>query len=179
MDNVRIFAGSASKELAQKVCNRLNLPLGEVELTYFGDGEFQRQFMENIRGCDIFIICSTHSPLENYWELFQMIDAARWASANKIIVVMPYYGYARQDRKDKPRVSVTSKLAAKFLQTAGASRIVLVDIHVDQILGYFDIPCDQVYASNIYIDYIKSSHADLNIVVASPDSGGTRRAHIS
>jgi len=172
---VSIFSGRSSRYLAEKIAESYGVELGKSIVTEFSDGEFQTSFEENIRGCDVFIIQSTITPTDNIMELLMMVDAARRASARKIIAVLPYFGYARQDRKDKPRVSIASKLIANLLVTTGVTRIITLDLHADQIQGFFDIPVDHMYASNIFIPYIK----DLNLpdlMMASPDTGGTRRA---
>jgi len=172
---VSIFAGRESRYLAEKVANSFGIPLGETEVTEFSDGEFQPSFEENVRGRDVFIIQSTIPPADNFMELLMMVDAAKRASARKIIAVIPYFGYGRQDRKDKPRVSIAAKLSANLLVTTGVQRIITIDLHADQIQGFFDVPVDHVYASNIFIPYLKE--LDLpNLVLASPDTGGTRRA---
>jgi ribose-phosphate pyrophosphokinase len=172
---VSIFSGRSSRYLAEKIAKSYGVELGKSIVTEFSDGEFQTSFEENIRGRDVFIIQSTITPTDNIMELLMMVDAARRASARKIIAVLPYFGYARQDRKDKPRVSIASKLIANLLVTTGVTRIITLDLHADQIQGFFDIPVDHMYASNIFIPYIK----DLNLtdlIMASPDTGGTRRA---
>jgi len=177
MDNklVKIFSGSASTGLASDVAKNLKMGLGQYELQRFSDGEMLPIFKENIRGRIVFIVQSGYSPFENYWELFQMIDAAKKASAARIIAVIPYYGYGRQDRKDQPRVGISAKLIANFLETAGATRVVSIDLHADQIQGFFDIPVDQLQASYVFVPYIKSLGIE-NLVVASPDTGGTKKA---
>lgn len=172
---VSIFAGSESRYLAEKVAESYGIPLGKSIVTQFSDGEKQPSFEENIRGRDVFIVQSTFPPADNFMELLMMIDAAKRASARKIIAVIPYYGYGRQDRKDKPRVSIAAKLSANLLMTAGVQRIITIDLHADQIQGFFDIPVDHVYASNIFIPYLKKLNLP-NLVLASPDTGGTRRA---
>jgi len=172
---VKIFAGRQSTYLAEKVAKSYGSPLGKTEVIEFSDGEFQPSFEENIRGCDVFIIQSTFPPADNFMELLMMIDAAKRASARKIIAVIPYYGYGRQDRKDKPRVSIAAKLSANLLSAAGLTRLITIDLHADQIQGFFDIPVDHVYASNIFVPYLKKLNLP-NLVLASPDTGGTRRA---
>jgi len=170
-----IFSGRATKYLAEKIAQSYGYPLGDVEVTDFSDGEFQPSFEENIRGRDVFIVQSTFPPADNLLELLMLIDAARRASAKRIVAVIPYFGLARQDRKDKPRVSVASKLVANLLTAAGVQRIITIDLHADQIQGFFDVPVDHVYASSIFIDYIKTLNLP-NLITASPDTGGTRRA---
>ena len=149
--------------------------MGNVVVTDFSDGEFQPSFEENIRGRDVFLIQSTFPPAENLLELLMMVDAAKRASAKRIVAVIPYFGYARQDRKDKPRVSIASKLIANLLIAAGVQRIITIDLHADQIQGFFDVPVDHIYASSIFIPYIRNMKLD-NLMMASPDTGGTRRA---
>jgi ribose-phosphate pyrophosphokinase len=172
---VKIFAGRTSKYLGDKIAQSYGTDLGNVSVTSFADGEFQPCFDENIRGTDVFIVQSTFAPADNLMELLMMIDAARRASARTIVAVIPYFGFARQDRKDKPRVSIASKLVANLLMAAGATRIITLDLHADQIQGFFDVPVDHLYASSVFIPYLKSLHLD-NITFASPDTGGTRRA---
>jgi ribose-phosphate pyrophosphokinase len=172
---VSIFAGSESRYLAEKVAESYGIPLGKSIVTQFSDGEIQPSFEENIRGRDVFIVQSTFPPADNFMELLMMIDAAKRASARKIIAVIPYYGYGRQDRKDKPRVSIAAKLSANLLMTAGVQRIITIDLHADQIQGFFDVPVDHVYASNIFIPYLEKLNLP-NLIMASPDTGGTRRA---
>ena len=172
---VKIFAGRTSKYLGDKIAQSYGTDLGNVSVTSFADGEFQPCFDENIRGTDVFIVQSTFAPADNLMELLMMIDAARRASARTIVAVIPYFGFARQDRKDKPRVSIASKLVANLLIAAGATRIITLDLHADQIQGFFDVPVDHLYASSVFIPYLKSLHLD-NITFASPDTGGTRRA---
>jgi ribose-phosphate pyrophosphokinase len=172
---VKIFAGSSSTELAKIVARNLKIGLGQYELKKFADGEILPVFKENIRGRKVFLLQSTHAPFENYWELFQMIDAAKKASAKEIIAVIPYYGYGRQDRKDQPRVGISAKLIAKFFETAGANRVITIDLHADQIVGFFDIKVDQLQASYVFVPYLKGLNLE-NIVVAAPDTGGTKKA---
>lgn len=177
MKKIKIFSGRASIELAQKVASNLNLPLGKMIIEQFSDGEFQPIFEENIRGKDIYIIQSTYPPFDNYWELFQMIDACKRASASKIIVCLAYYGYERQDRKES-RVGIASKLISKFLESAGATRVVSIDLHADQIGAFFDIPFDQLFGSYIFYPHIDKMITDgiiTNIQFASPDNGGVKR----
>ncbi len=170
-----IFSGRATKYLAEKIAEKYGHPLGNVVVTDFSDGEFQPSFEENIRGRDVFIVQSTFPPADNLLELLMLIDAARRASAKRIVAVIPYFGLARQDRKDKPRVSVASKLVANLLTAAGVQRIITIDLHADQIQGFFDVPVDHIYASSIFTDYIKKLNLP-NFTMASPDTGGTRRA---
>lgn len=172
---VSIFSGRATKYLADKIAEYYGKPLGTCNVTVFSDGEFQPCFEENLRGRDVFLIQSTFPPTENLMELLMMVDAAKRASARRIIAVIPYFGFARQDRKDRPRISIAAKLVANLLQVAGVTRVITMDIHADQIQGFFDIPVDNLYASKIFVPYINS----LNLkdpIMASPDAGGTRRA---
>jgi len=172
---VSIFSGRKSRYLAEKIAENYGMPLGKSVVLDFADGEFQTSYEENIRGRDVFIVQSTFPPADNFLELLMMVDAARRASARKIIAVIPYFGYARQDRKDKPRVSIASKLSANLLIAAGVTRLITIDLHADQIQGFFDVPVDHLYSSNIFIPYLKK--LDLpNLMMASPDTGGTRRA---
>lgn len=172
---VKIFSGRSSNYLAKKIADAYGIKLGEVLITEFADGEFQPSFEENIRGDDVFLVQSTFAPADNLMELLLLIDGARRASARRIIAVLPYFGLARQDRKDKPRVPIASKLAANLLTAAGVDRIITIDLHADQIQGFFDIPVDHLYASSIFIPYIKKMGLE-NLIFASPDTGGTRRA---
>lgn len=173
---MKIFSGKSNPALATGICQYLNTPLGEAELTEFPNGETFCQIKESIRGCDVFVIQSTHNPANQHiMEMLIMIDAIRRASASRITAVLPYFGYARQDRKDKPRVPITSKLVANLLVSAGANRILTMDLHAPQIVGFFDIPTDHLYAAPIVIDYMKA-HDCSNMTVCSPDIGGMKRA---
>jgi len=172
---VKIFSGQTSRYLAEKISQSHGSELGKVTFLRFADGEFQPSYEENIRGTDVFLVQSTQPPSDNLLELLMMIDAARRASARSIVAVIPYFGYARQDRKDKPRVSIASKLVANLLSAAGVHRIITIDLHADQIQGFFDVPVDHLYASSVFIPYLKTLHLD-NLTFASPDTGGTRRA---
>ncbi|NQV02043.1 MAG: ribose-phosphate pyrophosphokinase [Bacteroidia bacterium] len=172
---IKIFAGRTSKYLGEKIAQAYGAELGKISVINFADGEFQPSFDENIRGTDVFLVQSTFTPSDNLMELLMMIDAARRASARTIIAVIPYFGFARQDRKDKPRVSIASKLVANLLMAAGVNRIITLDLHADQIQGFFDVPVDHLYASSVFIPYLKTLHLD-NLTFASPDTGGTRRA---
>ena len=172
---VKIFAGRTTKYLAEKIAESYGTELGKTTVTEFSDGEFQPCFEENIRGRDVFIVQSTFAPADNLFELLMMVDAARRASAKNIVAVIPYFGFARQDRKDRPRVTIAAKMIANLLTSAGVNRIVTIDLHADQIQGFFDVPVDHLYASSIFIPYIKSLKLN-NITMASPDTGGTRRA---
>ncbi len=172
---VKIFSGRSSRYLALKIAEAYGGKLGDILVTSFADGEFQPSFEENIRGDDVFIIQSTFAPADNLMELLLLVDGARRSSARKIIAVIPYFGYARQDRKDKPRVPIASKLVANLITAAGVDRIITIDLHADQIQGFFDIPVDHLYASSIFIPFIKEMNLP-NLIFASPDTGGTRRA---
>ena len=173
---VKICAGTASIALGEKISQTYGKELANVNILRFSDGEFQPSFEETVRGADLFIIQSTMPPADNLMELLQMIDAAKRASAKNIIEVIPYFGYARQDRKDKPRVSIGSKLVANLLSAAGATRIMTMDLHADQIQGFFEFPVDHLFASTLFIPYIKSLNLP-DLVMAAPDTGGTKRAN--
>ena len=173
---IKIFACRASKEFATKVAKATNLELGAADILTFSDGEFQPCLNESVRGATVFIIQSTFPPCENLFELLQMIDAAKRASAHKVIAVMPYYGWARQDRKDKPRVSIGAKLVANMLNAAGCDRVMTCDLHADQIQGFFDFPVDHIYASAVFLPYIKAKNIE-NLAIAAPDMGGAKRAN--
>ncbi len=174
--SVKIFSGTASKYLAEEIAKSFGIPLGEVSVLRFSDGEFQPSFEETVRGDYVFIVQSTFPPTENLFELLLLIDAARRASAKSIIAVIPYFGLARQDRKDKPRVSIGSKLVANLLTAAGVDRIVTMDLHADQIQGFFEVPVDHLFASTIFLPYLKSMGIE-DLVIAAPDTGGTKRAN--
>jgi ribose-phosphate pyrophosphokinase len=174
---IKLFAGSASAELAANIAKVSGIELGDLTLARFSDGEFQPSFNESIRGCDIFLVQSTYAPSDNLMELLLMIDAAKRASAHYIIAVIPYFGLARQDRKDKPRVSIGSRLVANMLTVAGAHRVMTMDLHAAQIQGFFDIPVDHLDASVVFIPYIKSLNLP-NLTIAAPDMGGTSRARV-
>lgn len=173
---VKLFSGSCSYYLAEKIAKSYGENLGKSYFLRFSDGEFQASYEETVRGNDVFIIQSTFPPSDNLFELLQMIDAAKRASAHQIIAVMPYFGYARQDRKDKPRVAIGAKLVANLLSAAGATRIITMDLHADQIQGFFDFPVDHLYSSSIFIPYIKSLNLP-KLMIAAPDVGGTKRAY--
>ncbi len=175
LNPVKIFSGTGSKTLAAKIAARGGSKLGDVVISRFSDGEFQPHYNESVRGCDVFIIQSTYAPSDNLMEMLLMIDAARRASAHYITAVIPYFGLARQDRKDKPRVAIGSKLVANLLTAAGAHRVMTMDLHAAQIQGFFDIPVDHLDASVIFIPYIKSLQLP-NLTIAAPDMGGTYRA---
>ena len=176
MPAVKIFACTQSTELAGKIAQAYGIELGNVIFSRFSDGEFQPSFEESVRGARVFIIGSTHPTSENLMEMLLMIDAAKRASAKHITAVMPYFGWARQDRKDKPRVPIAAKLVANLLETAGATRVITMDLHADQIQCFFEIPVDHLYASTIFVPYIKSLNLE-NLCIASPDMGGSKRAH--
>ena len=163
--------------LAEKIAEAYGTKLGNVEIMRFSDGEFQVSFEQTLRGAELFLIQSTMAPTENLFELLLMVDAAKRASAHSINAVIPFYGFARQDRKDKPRVAIGAKMIANLLMAAGVDRIITIDLHADQIQGFFDIPVDHLFASSIFIPYLKSLNIDNNIVMASPDTGGTKRAN--
>ncbi len=171
----KIFSGRAHPELAQKIASYLNLELGKNEFREFSDGETWVKFSENIRGQDVFIIQPTNSPARNLLELLIMLDAARRASAARISAVIPYFGYARQDRKDQPRVSITAKLVANLITTAGADRILTMDLHAPQVQGFFDIPVDHLYSASVFLDYLREIKIE-DLVVVAPDLGGTHMA---
>lgn len=173
---IKIFSCRASRYLAEKIANYLGLDLGDSIVTDFSDGEFQPAFNESVRGATIFIVQSTFPPVNNLFELLLMIDAARRASAYKVIAVIPYFGWARQDRKDRPRVSIGAKLVANLLQAAGCDRVMTIDLHADQIQGFFDFPVDHIYASTIFLPYLRDMHLD-NLSIAAPDMGGAKRAN--
>lgn len=172
----KLFACRQSTILAENIAKEYNTELGKVDLTYFSDGEFQPAFEESVRGRRIFIIGSTFPNADNLMEMLLMLDAAKRASARHITAVMPYFGWARQDRKDKPRVAIGAKLVAKLLEAAGATRIMTMDLHADQIQGFFEKPVDHLFASTIFLPYIKSLNLD-NLTIASPDMGGSKRAY--
>jgi len=171
----KVFSGTNTRHLAEKICQSLGCPLGNMKIEHFSDGEFSVSYEESIRGQYIYLIQSTFPNSDNLMELLLMIDAAKRASAYKIIAVIPYFGWARQDRKDKPRVSIGAKLIADMLGVAGVDRVITMDLHADQIQGFFDIPVDHLYASTIFVPYIKSLKLK-NLVIASPDVGGSKRA---
>jgi ribose-phosphate pyrophosphokinase len=172
----KIFACTKSIALAQKIAKSYGTDLGNVHLSRYSDGEFQPSFEESVRGARVFIIGSTHPSTENLMEMLLMLDAAKRASARHITAVMPYFGWARQDRKDKPRVPIAAKLIAKMLETAGATRIITMDLHADQIQGFFEKPVDHLFASTMFLPYLRSLNLD-NLMIASPDMGGSKRAY--
>ncbi len=172
----KIFSCTQSHLLAEKIADAFGLPLGNVIFSHYSDGEFQPSFEESVRGSRIFIIGSTNPSSENLMEMLLMLDAAKRASARHITAVMPYFGWARQDRKDKPRVPIGAKLIAKLLEAAGATRIITMDLHADQIQGFFEKPVDHLYASTIFMPYLKQLKLP-NLTIASPDMGGSKRAY--
>ena len=171
----KVFAGSKGEALAQRICDELGCQLGKLHIDRFSDGEFCTYFEESVRGQSVYLVQSTCPSSDNLMELLLMIDAAKRASAYKVIAVIPYFGWARQDRKDKPRVSIGAKLVANMLQVAGADRVITVDLHADQIQGFFDIPVDHVYGSNVLAPYVAALNLK-KLIVASPDIGGSKRA---
>lgn len=172
----KIFACTQSKILGEKIAKAYGADLGNVIISRYSDGEFQPSYEESIRGARIFVIGSTHPGPENLMEMLLMLDAAKRASARHITAVMPYFGWARQDRKDKPRVPIAGKLIAKMLETAGATRIITMDLHADQIQGFFEKPVDHLFASTLFLPYLKKMNLD-NLTIASPDMGGSKRAY--
>lgn len=173
---VRLFSGIASESLAQNIANAYGKSLGKMQHYRFSDGELQVSYEESIRGQSVYIIQSTMPPADNLMELLLMIDAAKRASARHIVAVMPYFGYARQDRKDQPRVAIGAKLVADMLAAAGATRVMTMDLHADQIQGFFNVPVDHLYASTIFLPYIQNLKLD-NLTIAAPDMGGSKRAN--
>ncbi|MCS7024876.1 MAG: ribose-phosphate pyrophosphokinase [Bryobacteraceae bacterium] len=175
-DKLQVFSGNANLDLACAICRHLGQPLGEAEVKAFSDGEIHVQIKENVRGADVFVVQPTCTPVDRHlMELLLMIDALKRASADRITAVLPYYGYARQDRKDKPRVPISAKLVASLLETAGANRILALDLHAAPIQGFFDIPVDHLFATPVMIDYWQNAGLD-NLTVVSPDAGGVERA---
>ncbi len=172
----KIFACSQSVILAEQIALKYGIPLGKVTLARYSDGEFQPSYEESIRGLRVFIVCSTFPTSDNLMELLLMIDAAKRASARHVTAVIPYFGYARQDRKDKPRVPIGAKLVANLLNAAGATRIMTMDLHADQIQGFFERPVDHLFASTIFLPYVQSLNLE-NLTIASPDMGGSKRAY--
>lgn len=173
---IKVFAGTKSMYLGESICKELGIELGKMNVQRFADGEFEVCFEESIRGAEVYLVQSTFPNTDNLMELLLMIDAAKRASAATIVAVIPYFGWARQDRKDKPRVSIASKLVADLLTVAGIDRVITMDLHADQIQGFFDVPVDHLYASSIFIPYIESLHLE-DMVMASPDVGGAKRAN--
>lgn len=175
--DIALVTGRANRDLAEKIAKNLGISLLDEEIVQFKDGEIQAYYNETIRGKHVFIIQPTFSPAENILELLILIDAAKRASAAEIVAVMPYYGYSRQDRKDKPRTSIGAKLMANLLTAAGIDRLITMDLHADQIQGFFELPVDHLYASTVFLPYIRSLNWD-NLCVVSPDTGGTKRASL-
>lgn len=173
---VKIFSGRASEDLAKRISASYGISLGNVSTTVFSDGEFQPSFEETVRGQDVFIIQSTMPPSDNLFELLLMVDAAKRASARKIIVVIPYFGFARQDRKDKPRVAIGAKLVANMMMAAGIDRIMTMDLHADQIQGFFEVPVDHLFGSTIFFPEIEKFNTG-DLIMAAPDAGGAKRAN--
>jgi ribose-phosphate pyrophosphokinase len=175
-EHVKIFAGTATRHLAEQIAKAYGQPLGHSILHKFSDGEFQTSLEETVRGATVFVIQSTVPPTDNLFELLLMVDAAKRASAKEIIAVLPYYGFSRQDRKDQPRVAIGSKLVADVLATAGVNRVMTMDLHADQIQGFFNVPVDHLFASTIFIPYVESLKLP-NLTMAAPDMGGSKRAN--
>lgn len=173
---VRLFSGKATQALSEKIAKSYGTELGKMTHYRFSDGELQVSYEESIRGHSVYVIQSTFPPADNLMEMLLMIDAAKRASAKQIVAVLPYFGYARQDRKDQPRVAIGAKLVADMLAVAGATRVMTMDLHADQIQGFFDVPVDHLYASTIFLPYIKSLNLD-NLTIAAPDMGGSKRAN--
>jgi ribose-phosphate pyrophosphokinase len=176
-DRLKFFTGNADIDLANQIAKAYGSELGDVSIPKFSDGEYTTYFNETVRGQDVFILQSTFPPVDNLMELLLMIDAAKRASARQIIAVIPYFGFARQDRKDKPRVAIGSKLVANLLSAAGITRIMTMDLHADQIQGFFEVPVDHLYASSIFLPFIKENYDLGNLIMAAPDTGGTKRAN--
>ncbi len=173
---IKIFSCRSSRYLAERIAASLKLDLGKSSVTVFSDGEFQPAFEESVRGATVFIVQSTFPPVDNIFELLLMIDAARRASAYKVIAVIPYFGWARQDRKDRPRVPIGAKMVANLLDAAGCDRVMTADLHADQIQGFFDFPVDHIYASSIFLPYLRDLKLE-NMSIAAPDMGGAKRAN--
>ena len=172
----KVFSGTNSRYMAEEICKELGVEPGKMNIQYFADGEFEVSFEESIRGHEVYLVQSTFPNSDNLMELLLMIDAAKRASARSVIAVLPYFGWARQDRKDKPRVSIAAKLVANLLTAAGVNRIITMDLHADQIQGFFDVPVDHLYGSSVFIPYIQSLNLE-DMVIATPDVGGTKRAN--
>jgi ribose-phosphate pyrophosphokinase len=173
---IKIFSGRASQKIANQIAEAYGTSLGDVKVSVFSDGEFQPSFEETVRGQDVFIVQSTMPPSDNLFELLLMVDAAKRASARNIIVVVPYFGFARQDRKDKPRVAIGAKLVANMMMSAGVDRIMTMDLHADQIQGFFEVPVDHLYGSTIFFPEIQNMNSG-NLIMAAPDAGGAKRAN--
>lgn len=175
-NSYKIFSGTKSRYLAEEMCKHLGVELGKMNTIRFSDGEFEVSFEESVRGCDVFLVQSTFPNSDNLMELLLMIDAAKRASARSVIAVVPYFGWARQDRKDKPRVSIAAKLVSDLLSAAGINRLITMDLHADQIQGFFNVPVDHLYSSSVFVPYIESLKLK-DMVIASPDVGGAKRAN--
>ena len=175
-NSFKVFSGTRSHYMAEEICRDLGVELGKMNILHFADGEFEVSFEESIRGRDVYLVQSTFPNSDNMMELLLMIDAAKRASAKSVIAVIPYFGWARQDRKDKPRVSIAARLVANLLTAAGVDRVITMDLHADQIQGFFNIPVDHLYASSVFIPYIQSLNLD-ELVIATPDVGGAKRAN--
>jgi ribose-phosphate pyrophosphokinase len=174
--DMKIFSGTASRELAEQIALSFGVPLGDVSFQKFSDGEFQTTIEETVRGKIVVIVQSTAPPSDNLFELLLMVDAAKRASAQSIVAVMPYFGFARQDRKDRPRVAIGAKLVANLLTAAGVNRLITMDLHADQIQGFFEVPVDHLFASTIFLPYLESIRTP-DMIIATPDTGGTKRAN--
>ncbi|MDO4511814.1 MAG: ribose-phosphate pyrophosphokinase [Bacteroidales bacterium] len=175
-NSYKIFSGTKSRYLAEEMCKHLGVELGKMNTIRFSDGEFEVSFEESVRGCDVFLVQSTFPNSDNLMELLLMIDAAKRASAKSVVAVVPYFGWARQDRKDKPRVSIAAKLVSDLLSAAGIDRLITMDLHADQIQGFFNVPVDHLYSSSVFVPYISSLKLK-DMVIASPDVGGAKRAN--
>jgi ribose-phosphate pyrophosphokinase len=176
LNNLKILSGNSNIQLAQAICKGLDISLGKANVKKFSDGEIQVEIEDNVRGMDVFVVQSTCTPVNrSLMELLIMMDAIKRASAERITAVIPYYGYARQDRKVAPRVPITAKLVADLITTAGANRILTVDLHAGQIQGFFNIPVDHLYSAPVMVEFIKEKYTD-NLVIVSPDAGGVERA---
>ena len=173
----KVFSGTKTRYLAERICQSLGCPLGNMVVSHFADGEFAVSFEESIRGNDVFLVQSTFPNSDNLMELLLMIDAAKRASARSIVAVIPYFGWARQDRKDKPRVSIGAKLVADLLSVAGIDRLITMDLHADQIQGFFNVPVDHLYGSLVEVPYVENLHLS-DLVIATPDVGGAKRARL-
>ena len=173
---IKVFSGTKSRYMAEEICKELGIELGKMNILHFADGEFEVSYDESIRGCEVYLVQSTFPNCDNLMELLLMIDAAKRASAKSIIAVIPYFGWARQDRKDKPRVSIAAKLVSDLLVAAGVDRLITMDLHADQIQGFFNVPLDHLYASTVFLPYIKKLNLP-DLVIATPDVGGAKRAN--
>ena len=173
---IKVFAGEKSHYMGEEICKDLGIELGKMNILHFADGEFEVSYEESIRGCEVYLVQSTFPNCDNLMELLLMIDAAKRASAKSVIAVIPYFGWARQDRKDKPRVSIAAKLVSDLLVAAGVDRVITMDLHADQIQGFFNVPVDHLYASTVFLPYIKQLNLP-DLVIATPDVGGAKRAN--